>query len=112
MKEFRKQISVALIQKINGTIGNLLQDVKHNDEETMFWFGRLIKSPEIYVSDKSIRYVTKDNYLTVLLVMDNNNLIIIKDLNNSGWEVYYSTTLQNVDVDTTFNELCNAIGYH
>lgn len=112
MKEFRTQISVELIQKINGTIGNLLQDVKHNDEETILWFGRLIKSPEIHVSGESARFASKDNYLTVLLVMNNNHLAIVRDLNNSGWEVYYAMTLQDVDVDVTFNELCNAIGYH
>ena len=111
MKELRKQISVELTQKINGTIGNLLQDVKHSDEETIFCFGRLIKSPELHIRGNSAKYLTSDNYLTVLLIMDNENLVIIRDLNNLGWNICYAIPLQDVDVDTTFNELCNAIGY-
>lgn len=111
MKELRRQIVISLIPKINGTIGNLLQDTQHTDSETVIHFGRLIKSPEIHLYGDTAKYLTKDNYLTVLLIMDNENLTILKQFNKGPLIVSYDRPLKEVDVDDTFNELCKAIGY-
>lgn len=112
MKELRKQIAVALIRLINGKFGNLLQAVRHNDSETIMVFGRLIESPEIYVKGNFAKFISKDNHLMVVVLMNDEVITIIRNLNDLGWQLTYETPLIDVNVNSLYDELRKAIGYN